>query len=67
MNIPNKRELQQIAINHLLNIDFKDFMKHKKCTAEPYPSLVKDLTSPSTNPLHFRQNLLERIYNSHGD
>ena len=35
MKIPNKRELQQIAINHLSDIDFKDFMKtYKKCTAE---------------------------------
>ena len=25
MKIPNKQELQQIAINHLLDIDFKDF------------------------------------------
>ena len=27
MKIPNKRELQQIAINHLSGIDFKDFVK----------------------------------------
>ena len=27
MKIPNKREIQQNAINHSLNIDFKDFMK----------------------------------------
>ena len=26
MKIPNKRELQQIALNHSSNIDFKDFM-----------------------------------------
>ena len=38
MKIPNKRELQQIALNHLSDIDFKDFIKiYKKCTAEPYP------------------------------
>ena len=37
MKIPNKRELQQIALNHSSDIDFKDFMKiYKKCTAEPY-------------------------------
>ena len=29
-----KRELQQIAINHLSDIDFKDFVKiYKKCLA----------------------------------
>ena len=37
MKIPNKRELQQIALNHSSDIDFKDFMKiYKKYTAEPY-------------------------------
>ena len=37
MKIPNKRELQQIALNHSSDIDFKDFMKiFKKCTAEPH-------------------------------
>ena len=33
MKSPNKRELQQIALNHLLDIDLKDFTKiYKKCT-----------------------------------
>ena len=33
MKIPNKRELQQIALNHSSDIDFKDFMNiYKKCT-----------------------------------
>ena len=37
MKIPNKAELQQIALKHSLDIDFKDFMKiYKKCTAEPF-------------------------------
>ena len=27
MKMPNKREIQQNAINHSLDIDFKDFMK----------------------------------------
>ena len=37
MKILNKRELQQIALNHSSDIDFKDFMKiYKKCTTEPY-------------------------------
>ena len=37
MKIPNKRELQQIAFNHSLNIDFQDFINHyKTCTAKPY-------------------------------
>ena len=37
MKIPNKRKLQQIALSHSSNIDFKDFMEiYKKGTAEPY-------------------------------
>ena len=60
MKIPNKRELQQIVLNHSSNIDFKDFLKiYKKCTVEPYSFLVNDTTLPSDNPLRFRKNLLE--------
>ena len=34
MKIPNKRELQQIALNHSSDINSKDFIKiYKKCTA----------------------------------
>ena len=37
MKIPNKRELQQIAINHSSDINTKDFVRiYKKCTDEPY-------------------------------
>ena len=32
MKIPNKRELQQIALNHSSDFDFKDFMKIYKNT-----------------------------------
>ena len=59
MKIPNKIELQQIALNHSSDIDFKDFMKIlKKYTAEPYSFLVNDTTLPSDDPLRFRKNLL---------
>ena len=41
MKIPNKRELQQIAISHSSDIGFKDFIKiYKKCTDKPYSFLV---------------------------
>ena len=50
MKIPNKRELQQIALNHSSDIDFKDFIKTcKKYTTEPYSFLVNDTTLPSNN------------------
>ena len=58
MKIPNKRELQQIAINHSSDIDFKDFVKiYKICTDDPYSFLVNDTTLSSDNPLRFRKNL----------
>ena len=60
MKIPNKRELQQIALNHSSDIDFKDFIKVcKYYPAKSYSFLVNDATLPSDNPLRFRQNLLE--------
>ena len=59
MKIPNKRKLQQIALNHSSDIDFKDFMNiYKKCTAKPYSFLVNDPTLPSDDPLRFRKKLL---------
>ena len=58
MKIPNKRELQQIVLNHSSDISSKDFIKiHKKCTAEPYSFLVNDATPASDNPLRFRKSL----------
>ena len=51
MKIPNKRELQQITINHSSDIDFKDFMNlYKKCTAKPYSFLVSYTTLQSDIP-----------------
>ena len=58
--ISNKRELQQVALNHSSDIDFKDFIKlYKKCTAEPNPFLVNDTTLSSDDSLSFRKNFLE--------
>ena len=50
--IPNKRQLQQIAINT------KDFANiYRKCTNEPHSFLVIDTRLASNNPLRFRKNL----------
>ena len=58
MKIPNKRELQQIALNHSSDINTKDFINiYKKCTDKPYSFLVNDTTLASDNPLRFRKNL----------
>ena len=62
MKILNKRELQQIALNHSSDIDFKDFMKiYKECTKEPYSFLVNDTALQSGNPLRFRHNLFSLL------
>ena len=66
-NIPNKRELQQIAINHSSDINTKGFANiYKKCTAEPYSFLVHDTALTSNDPLRFRQDLFN-IYNKNHD
>ena len=60
IKIPNKRELQQIALNHSSDIALKGFIKTcKKCRTESYSLLVKDTTLPSNNSLRFRKNLLK--------
>ena len=43
----NKRELQNIAINHSADIDYKDFVRiYRGCTKEPYNFLTIDTTQP---------------------
>ena len=62
MNIPNKRELQQITFNHSSDVDFKDFINlYKKYNAKLYSLLVINATLASDNPLRLRKNVLERI------
>ena len=47
MNIPNKKELQQIATNHSSNADFKEFNRlYKECTVKKYSFLFIDNTLP---------------------
>ena len=58
MKIPNKRELQQIALNHSSDINSKDFIKiYKRYTTEPYSFLVNDATLASYNLLRFRKSI----------
>ena len=64
MKIPNKRELQQIALNHSSDIDFKDFINiYKKCTAKPYSFLVNDATLPSDDSFKVQKESFKIIYN----
>ena len=63
--IPNKRELQQVAINHSSDISTKGFQNiYKKCIAEPHSFLVNDTTLESNNPIRSRKNLFNIEYNS---
>ena len=58
MKIHNKRELQQIAIDHSADIHYKDFLKiYRICTNEPYSFLTIDTILPANNPMRFRKNL----------
>ena len=58
MKIPNKGELQQVALNHSSDINSKDFINiYKKHTAEPYSFLVNNATLAPSNSLRFRKNI----------
>ena len=58
MKMPDKRELQQTAINHSSDINTKGFIEiYRKCTVKPFSFLVIDTTLPSNNLLRFRKNL----------
>ena len=59
MKISNRKELQNIAINHSADIDYNDFVKiYRECTREPYSFLTIDTTLPASDPLRFRKDLL---------
>ena len=58
MKFPNKRELQQVALNHSSDNNSKDFIKiYKRYTTEPYSFLVNDATLASYNLLRFRKSI----------
>ena len=62
MKINNRKELQNIAINHSADIDYQDFIKiYRECTKEPCSVLTIDTTLSSSNPLRFRKNLFDTL------
>ena len=62
MEINNKIVLQNIAINHSADIDYKDLMKiYRECTREPFNFLKIDTTLPASNPLRFRKYLFDTL------
>ena len=62
MKINNRKELQNIAKNHSVHIDYQDFMKiFRECTKEPYNFLIIDTALPSSNTLRFKKNLFDTL------
>ena len=56
----NKRELQNIAINHSADIDYKDFVKiHRDCTKESYHFLTIDTAHPIDK--RFKMNFNDKM------
>ena len=62
MKTNNRRELQNIAINHSADIDYKDFLKiYRECTREPFNFLAIDTRLPASDPLRFRKKLCDSL------
>ena len=57
----NKRELQNIAINHSADTNYKDFVKiYRDCTKEPFNFLTIDTTQPVDK--RFKKNFNDPLY-----
>ena len=62
MKISNRRELQNIAINHSVDINYKDLMKiYRECTKKPYNFLTIDTILPASYPQRFRKKLFNSL------
>ena len=59
IKINNRKELQNIAINHSTDIDYYDFVRiYRECTRKLYSYLTIDTTLLASDPLRFRKSLL---------
>ena len=64
MKINNRKELQNIAINHSADIDYIDFVRiYREWTRKPYSFLTIDTILPASDPLRFRKKLLPSYKN----
>ena len=62
MKINNRKELQNIAINHSVDIGYQNFIRiYRKCSKDPYKFLTIDTALSSSNPLRFRKNLFDTL------
>ena len=60
MKIHNKRELQNITINHSADVDYQDFKKiYRECTKEPHNFSTIDTTLPASDPLRFKKKIFD--------
>ena len=59
MKISNRKELQNIAIIILADIDYKNFVRiYRECARKSYSFLTINTTLPASDPLKFRKKLL---------
>ena len=64
MKINNRNKLQNIAITHSADIDYKNFMKiYRECTKELHSFFTIDTTLPASDPFKFRKNLFHSYKN----
>ena len=62
MKIHNRRQLQNIDIDHSEDIDYEYLLKvYRNCTKEPYSFFTIDTTLPADNPMRFRKNFSEQV------
>ena len=60
MKINNKIELENIATDLSAGINYNDFKKiYREFTKKPFNFLTIDTMLPASNPLRFRNNLLQ--------
>ena len=64
MKINNRKNLQNIAINHSADIDYNSFMKiYRECTKELFNFLTIDTLLPANDSLRFRKTLFDSCKN----
>ena len=64
MKTNNRKELQNIAINHSADTDYNDLVRiYRECTRKPYSFSTIDTTLPASDPLRFRKDLIPSYKN----
>ena len=64
MKVSNRKELQNIAINHSADIKYNNFVRiYRECTRKLYSFLTIDTALPASEPLRFRKRLLPSYKN----